>query len=86
MWCPPPTVLPPPSLAPSLPQRPSASAAVREYALTALAKLEPKFGGQAQRIKGLIAAFAQARGRGRGVKELVGAGLRGGLGVYAHWG
>ncbi|KAI7839019.1 hypothetical protein COHA_007161 [Chlorella ohadii] len=41
-------------------QRPSASAAVHEYALTALAKLEPKFGGQAQRIKGLIAAFAQS--------------------------
>lgn len=42
-----------------LSQRPSASAAVREYSLTALAKLEPKFGGQAQRIKGLIASFAQ---------------------------
>lgn len=41
-------------------QRPSTSAAVREYTLTALAKLEPKFRGQAQRIKGLIASFAQS--------------------------
>lgn len=46
------------------PQRPSTSAAVREYTLTALAKLEPKFGGQAQRIKGLIASFAQASSGG----------------------
>ena len=41
-------------------QRPGASAACREYGLTALAKLEPRFRGQAPRIKATIGAYAHS--------------------------
>ena len=41
-------------------QRPSASPACREYALTALAKLAPRFPGSAQRIRGIISSYSHS--------------------------